>query len=326
LSFLSSELLANLDEHGEMPQDYVLPQEHTPTLIELVTERQEHPADSYEQDKITDVLQWIADARPTPASGPERRRIRSLKVQYEKKLFKGREGAALKQVAEQWSQSGESVRVSAAEKFARMIAGEHAELSEQEEELCLERARYWEQLYLAGRERLTQVVYEVADIIARKDDDIEQKVVFVDHPDLYVLVRMLDEAHEPAQQHIGQAILVLRRRKYTLAYLGQFLLKDTIRSAMAVETARLTADEHEELLKVKNRRRREACLELMRQIALDYFREPFTIRRVPSHMQEEYFKDNIIVPMQSVRGDKEIGGRAEEVLSELQQAYPEYFQ
>jgi len=89
---------------------------------------------------------------------------------------------------------------------------------------------------------------------------------------------------------------------------------------MAVETARLTKSEHEELLREENHRRRIACIELARRIALDYCAEPFQIQGVQAEGSKDFFKANILRPLEAVVEDKEVGTYAQAALDALEQA------
>ncbi len=314
---LFEEILANMSKDGEMRLDYVLPEEHRQTLEAFLNERAAQPRASYEDRKITEVLQWVAEGRPTAAKGPEIRRIKSLQTQYEKKIFAGRERRALEKLAEQWGRSDEPVPRGAAQKFARMLRGKYAELSHEEKQCCLERAKHWEGLYLKGQERLTQVAARLARIIQRDDR-------FLDHPELWDLVRLLYMSHQPARRNLAETIFVLRTRRFILIYLSQFLLKDTINPVMAAETARLTKSEHEALLRDENLRRRLACIELAGRIALDYCREPFEIRGIEEPEREELFKDRIIRALQAVIEDEEVGKQAQQILDAIPDACKEH--
>ena len=309
---LFDELLANIDESGEFADDYRLPSEHRETLKVLIEERREHPSASYEQNKITAVLQWLAEGRPTPARGPEKRRIKALKTKYGKKVFFGAEKRALERIIEQWKTADDPGRSGAALKFAVMLEGRHAELDPEEEELCTERAAQWEELYQTGRLRLAGVVQELAGLIVQKDTSL-------DHPPLYDLVRFLGDHSDVMRQRMAQSVLLLRQRKYVVIYLSQFLLMDSVNPVMAVETPRLTKDEHEELLAQELTRRRLACLDVLLELGLQYCREPFTFQGIdpdPSK-QEKFFRDEVLGTFEVLLKDKQLGSRAEKALDEL---------
>ncbi len=315
---LFEELLANINDMGEMPDDYVLPQQDSEALLALVREREENPVASYEQTKITEVLRWIADGRRTPAMGPEKRRIRSLQVGYEKKRFFGAERRALKSLMREWAQSQDAARRSAAQEFAVMLEGRQTELSTEEAARCSQEADRLEETYMMGRRRLTEGLSHVAGII-------EQQDIFVDHPHLWDLLRLLDHRDDVARRFIADAVVCMRGRKYTLIYLAEFILKDSVNPVMAVETARLTKDEHEQLLAQENRRRRLSCIEVARRIALEHCQRPFQIKGVTQEKQAAFLKDRVIGSLEAVAEDKQVGPRASEVLRELQQPCAQYF-
>ncbi len=316
---LFDELLAHLSSEGEIDLDYQLPAAHARTLDVLIAERLANPSDSYEAGKITDVLEWIQAARPKPAAGPERRRVKSLSLKYGKRLLPRKEKRVLEGIEAQWRLSADSAQQAAADQFARMRDGQHAELSEASRRLCEEEARKSEEQYLTGRTRVTQVIASLVGTIRS-----ERKTLKLDHPVLWDLVRLLQEAHRPARENIAEAVFQLREQHFTLIFLSQFIQKDAINPMMAVETPRLTNDEHEELLKEENLRRRLACIDVAQRIALAYCEEPFTIRKIEPDLQEAFFKDKVIRPLAAVAEDKQVGERASKALAAIQQSCARY--
>lgn len=314
-------LLEHMNESGEMERGFELPAQHAQALRDFLRGRQEHPSESYEEEKITEVLEWIADGASTPAKGPEKRRIKALAGNYGKKVFFGKEANVLSVIAQEWEGSGEELRRSAAEKFAVMLAGEHAELTPEEAALCEERAEYWQALYFHGHRRLAAVIGELVPIVAREKTR-------VDHPHLWDLVRLLDMDDEQVRQSVSGAVLALKERKYILIYLSEFLERAAINPVMAVETRRLSKAEHEEELKEELLRRRLASLDVLRQIGLDYCREPFQIEGIAPGAQEEFFRAKVIATLEGVLRDKhkEIRERAASALEELRKACPRYFE
>ena len=312
---LFAELLANIEENGEMPLDYRLAPEHAQTLQDFLAERRAHPTTSYEDNKVTEVLQWIADGRPTPPKGPERRRVKSLETGYEKKLFFGTEKRTLKALMKQWRTGGNSQEAGAAAKFERMLEGEHAELSPAERKLCEERADRWEQDYLKGRERLSHLAVEMVKAINATS-------VRMDHPDIWDMAQMLEERHDPARKNLMEAVSLLKERRFTFLYLSQFIQRATVNPVLAMETTRLTKDEHETLLIQQNHRRRAACIEVLERIATDYCNKPFTIEGIAADKQKEFFLGNTVETFSAVvedRQDREVGAQAQQALSRLQE-------
>ena len=315
---LLNELLENIRETGEMETSYKLSEESIQTLRELLLERQERPSTSNEEQKITEVLLWLAGGRPTPPVGTEQRRLASLKTRYDKNLFFGAESRVLSMIAEEWEASSDPVRRGVAEKFKLMLRGEPAKLSPEEDKLCSDQAAYWERLYLTGRERLCRVAGELVEIIVR--DGIR-----LDHPNIWDLVRMLDERYEPASRHIVRALITLKANKYTISYLSEAVLRAGVNPVMAVETAKLTKNAHEQLLKEEQLRRRLASLEVMREIARTYCRKEFSIQGVEPGGQDKFFKEKVIRTLKTLINDKQVGERAGAIVDELRKACPQYF-
>jgi len=316
---LFDELLDNMLSSGIMRRDYKLPAQHEAMLAELLGERRANPTTSYEENKITDVLEWLERGRPTIAVGPERRRIKSLKIKYDKKLFFSSEADALRQIQEEWLESGDPVKQGAAEKFAEMLEDQHAKLTPQEQEFCLTRARHWEGLYREGRERLAWVCEDLAGRVAKGD-------IWLDHSEIWDLASLLDVPGETARGHIAKAVLAMRARKFALVYLGEFVETDTVNHVMAIETARLSGPEHEALVREEMRRRRLGALDVLHQIVLQYCRRPFPIEEVPPDEQEEFFKENVVRSLQHVREDKDVGERAGQILDDIEKLRRDYLQ
>jgi len=316
---LFEEILQHMSEDGEMPPVYELPEQHQRTLDDLLKERLADPTRSYEERKITEVVQWLAGGRQTVPKGPERRRIKSLQSKYQKRLFFGEEKETLTMIAEDWSDSTNAARRGAAEKFLLMLDGQHAELTPEEREECLQTARHWEALYLKGRERLSEVAFALVQHVESED-------TFLDHPEIWDMVRLLHEPYAPARRNMAEIVYVLRNRKYVFIYLSEFIKKDTINPVMAVETARLTKDEHEQLLRRQNHTRRLAAIEVVERIATDYCRNPFEMENLQEGQdQDKIFKEKTIQTLESVLEDEDVGSQAQQALKSIREACPQYF-
>ena len=297
----------------------------------------------YEEGKITQVLVWIARGRPTPARGPEERRIGSLAQGYEKKRFFGAEEEALGGVRESWLASQEPGRSAVGEKFALMLEYERLEskhrgeeltpedeeamgellaratLTPEEENLCRERAAHWEESYMQGIERLASVALDMVKLIHQ---DSENRMlaggspVRVDHPHLWDMVRFLDHRSPEVGAIIAEASRIMKGRKYIFVFLSEFIQRREVNPVMAVETARLTKHDHERLLREDLRRLRLAGIEVLADIGAAYYREPFDIQGVEKDAQAAFVGERVIGTLESMLEDKdkEIADRAQEAL------------
>ncbi len=297
----------------------------------------------YEEGKITQVLVWIARGRPTPARGPEERRIGSLAQGHDKKRFFGAEEEALGGVRESWLASQEPGRSAVGEKFALMLEYERLEskhrgeeltpedeeamgellakatLRPEEENLCRERAAHWEESYMEGIERLASVALDMAKLIHQDSENrtrAGESPVRVDHPHLWDMVRFLDHRSPEVGARFAEACRIMKGRKYIFVFLSEFIQRREVNPVMAVETARLTKHDHERLLREDLRRLRLSGIEVLADIGAAYYREPFDIQGVEKDAQAAFVRERVIGTLESMLEDKdkEIADRAQEAL------------
>jgi hypothetical protein len=133
-------------------------------------------------------------------------------------------------------------------------------------------------------------------------------------------------------------VYTLRKRRYTLKYLARGIQKDTVNPVMAVETRRLTKDEHEQLLRRENTRKRLSCIELAKRIALDYCEKKWVVTRhakpdfpflayqkpeLSGPESRQTLKTTIMAALVSVTKDEDVGQQAQEALSWIEEKCPE---
>jgi hypothetical protein len=279
----------------------------------------------YEEQKITGVVQWMAtvESERTPPTGTEKRRVKALQAKYEKKLFVDAEKEVLSEIQAAWAASEDDVKKEAAAEFAKMLEDEYADLPYEQEGVCKEAAHAWEEQYLRGVKRLSIVAGDLVGLIVDKE-------MKLDHPVINNLTRLLRERHKPARDNLKKAVFRLRYRKYTLLFLKDLIAKDRINPVMAVETKRLTKDEHEQLLRRQNHRRRVAIIDVIGDIVADYCETPFDVRRVPAASEEarlseaeiqkresDFVHECTIGALEEQRKDDEIGEMVREELPQL---------
>lgn len=322
---LFAELLSNMGKEGDMDPDYALPAGHADMLAEFVGERKALGSVSYEEQKITEVLEWIADGRPTPAKGPERRRVAALKTGAEKKLFFGREKRALARVIEDWRAADVPVRSSAAEKFGLMLAAESTELTPEEAALCNQVADEQEESFKLGRTRLADSCLRLVKTIEEQSKAREAAgggPLRVDHPVVWDIVRFLDHPYKEVRDPFAKACLVLMKRKYVVIHLSDFIRRKDVNPVMAVETTRLTKSDHERELRHELQRRRLASIGVLKDIGVAYYTEPFNVQGVEPDKQRAFIDQRVIGALESVLDDRdgEVAALAQHALDEVRAA------
>jgi hypothetical protein len=118
---------------------------------------------------------------------------------------------------------------------------------------------------------------------------------------------------------------VLRHNRFTIMFLSTFATKTTVNPFMAVETLRLTAEEHErEMTKANVRRMREA-IRLLARIGCDYMadRQDYVDARTFNISNpDELIRRNVVASIYEVSDDEDVADVAEKALAELRQADP----
>jgi len=126
-------ILDNMEEDGSVDAGFTVDEQMQQILETMVAERRADPEMTYVEDRITDVLEWVAQGHPGQPKGPERRRLAALQEGYAKKVFQSAEAEALRQLAQEWAADPNPVEREAAAAFAEMLAQRRAELSPEAE-------------------------------------------------------------------------------------------------------------------------------------------------------------------------------------------------
>lgn len=307
-----STILQNMDEEGRLDREFVLSSEITEVLSRMAEERIANPELSYAEKRITDVIQWLARGATTRPKGPEKDRLRALQEQLQKKYYVTEEAAALKALIESWNQSSEPLERKAAEHFGLMLQQERTALPSEVARHCGEEADRLEDLYRRGMVRL-------ADASHRMLGKVVQRGMFLDHPHINQYLKLLRHRYEGIRKFVRKGVWILRHDKYTVMFLSDFLDKVNINPVMAVETERLTKEEHERVMRRENNRRRRAALELLTRIVLDYLRNPDPyLPRVED--PDRYLRQHVTHVMEELADDRLLGDRIQQSLAELRQA------
>ncbi|MBS3763831.1 MAG: hypothetical protein KGZ25_11085 [Planctomycetes bacterium] len=325
---LFKSLVENLDLDGDFVEGYEVPEELKDTLAAVQKENTARYTKSYEGQKITEVFQWIARGHKTRPEGPEKRRIHALLSTYEKHLFRDSEKEVLLELSEKWGNSKETLKRDIAANFKRILNDEPAVLTREQEKQCEQAAQEWENLYQKGRRRLCALELKFVRYI-EEHEPVQGIMILtgesLDHPEMWDMVQLLDEPYPGAREQLRDAVFRLRKHKYILIYLKQFIRKDSINPVMAVETTRMTQDEHEALLRRENYRRRLACIAVVGRIVRDYCKQPFDIKGVDLNRaeQREYFKERTVRALESVVEDRRVGEAAQKELQKIKAVCPE---
>jgi len=320
---LIAEVLSHMNARGEFEEGYVLPDKDARTLKELIDERKAEASESYEEQRITEVLEWIAQGHPGQPKGPEHRRIRSLQAELEKRKFRGVEIDAMKEIIELWEQKQQAVYRQAAQKFVKMLQEQPASLSPEEQRVCEQYIRQLKEEYLKGRENLAQVAY----LSLKK---ILDERMFLDHPPRYVMIRLLESPYKPVQDRMADCVMLINQNKFTIEYLAEAAKESSVNPVMAVETATMTKQENEALLREDNIRRRRKAIELLTAIALDWCR-----KRAETNNENPYgldvpdprafFKNNVVEVFREIAEQKDVKDLAAESMARIRAAGPDYF-
>lgn len=259
-------ILANMSDEGALPADFELDDKTQQVLDELVEERRADPEMTYVENRVTDVLAWVAAGRPGQPSGPEKRRLATLQEQLAKKAFLGAEAKALELLTEEWSASADPVPRQAAERFGEMLDGKRTALSEEGASYCLAEADRLEGVYEEGMTRLAEASRRVVEQIV----GLMEKGKRLDHPHIYQYLSLLNHRFSGVREQTAEGAWLLRHNQFTIRFLSFFATKTTINPFMAVETLRLTREEHEREMRRANIRRMRHAVALLGKIGVDY--------------------------------------------------------
>ena len=301
-----------MDEGGGLNQSVLTP-DVVETLRNMVEERRAETELSYAEQRITDVLAWlIQEPRPLP-KGFEKRRLESLLADFQKKDFVGPEVEAVEILITEWDNSDDPVRRDAVPHFRKMLQGEHTAMPDPSVALCRERADYWEQRYLNGMLALARAGKQMLT-------DIVNKNKWIDHPHIYQYISLLRHRGDRVREQISEGVWLIRHRYYTIRFLGTFAARTSINPVMAVETVRLTRDEHEREMRQANVRRVNECMQLLIRVGLDYLqnREQYELPRAED--QDAYVRRYVVHNLELLSEEPGLAQMAQAGLQRLREA------
>lgn len=325
---LIQEILTHMDRDANFAEGYELPRKHATVLKALIEERKKAAYTSYEDKKITQVLEWIAAGWKTSPEGREYRRVKSLQEKYAKRVFLGGEVDALERIVPQWRQKEKKLYREAAQKFEKMLEFVPCSLSPAERQLCERHRSEYKHHYMVGRRNLSELTYEFVK-------DVKSRGLFLDHPPIYVMASLLGSPYDAVRQNMKKCLLELRESRFVIEYLAEFARRSQINAIMAVETEMLTREEHEQLLREENDRRRKEVIPLLTTICMDWVEKRAQMdpedpnRENPFRLNVanpvDFFKFNFINALQ-VMDEEPFRSMAAQSLEEIRAQVPEHFE
>ncbi|MFO7957875.1 MAG: hypothetical protein R6X33_12340 [Candidatus Brocadiia bacterium] len=304
------ELLSRLQPQVEDLEPAEVSDELRTAVREIIARQPPDPRMTYAEHRITEVLLWLARGAQTMATGVERRRMESLLAQYEKKSFVGTEAKALGEIIAEWSNESDEVARQAAEDFQAMLQGEARQLSPEAARLCYRRADALEDLYQRGIMLLCRAGLVMLEKIVENDR-------YLDHPHIYQYLTLLGKRFDDVRQTICDGIWLIRTRYYTIRFLSYFASKTSINPVMAVETVRLTREEHERLMRRANNRRMRESVQLLIRIGLDYMANA---DQYAEQVDDQAVRRYIIHTLEVLRDDERVDDLVAGGLSRLREA------
>ncbi len=309
-------VLEHMGDDGALEEGFELDDDARAVLRDLADERAANPELSYAEDRVTDVVAWLADGAVEPPKGPEKRRMKALLEQYQKRSFMGTEAEALGWLAEEWHGRTEPGAQDAAEQFRLMLADQPAELSSESAALCLAEADGWEELYRQGMVRLANTARQMVDQIVAEGE-------FLDHPHIYQYLSLLEHRFEEVRQQVAEGIWLLRHDRdageFVIRFTSYFATKTAINSSLAVATMRLTREENERQMRRANGRRMREAVRLLGRIGVDYIQNPDAYA-IDVRKPGEFVQTQTVGALESVADEETIADLVAEALAAMRQA------
>ena len=306
------EIADHMDDTGHLLPGFQISPDMLAVLKRMVEERRNAPGMTYAEDRITAVIQWLADGQPTQPIGPEKQRLTGLLGQLGKGLYIGKEAAALKELMAEWKLSKNAPAASAAAKFQTMLDGKRVDLSPEEAEYVSKQAADYEKRFLDGMTRLTEASLKMLDVVLGQS-------MYLDHPHVYQYLTLLGYELDPVRKNVVEGAWQLRHNPYVSIYLAEFVRTTTINPVMAVETERLTKEEHERQMNAQNTLRRRESVSLLARIGMDYIKHPAQYSFGVTDT-DEFVREHITHTLEEVADDETVSDLVVPALKALHEA------
>jgi len=307
------EMVAHMTDTGAVEGDFTVSDEMRAVLAEMAAERRADPEMTYAENRVTEVLEWLAAGHPGQPKGPEKRRMQALQRQLAKTVFVGVEAKALAHLAEEWAESSDARAKEAAVQFSAMLENKKAALSPEAEAYCMERADYWQAQYEEGMHRAASVGLELLDTV------LTEGKKRIDHPHIYQYLSLLGDPVEGVREEVAKGAWLFRGNKFGIRFLSYYGTKTAINPVMAVETVRLTKEEHERKMRRENSDRLRASIELLGRIGADYALNSAEYD-LGVRDQDAYMRTFVVHALQQLKDERSVGALAEQALDAVRQA------
>lgn len=261
------------------------------------------------------VLKLFNREWPGEPKGFERVRVRRLLDNYEKKQLRGSERAGLQQVILDWQKSDVAGRKNMVPKLQKVVAGQPASFTAEEVEVCRTSADKLEDQYRKGCIEVARTLREIVVVLAAAHKRVS-------HPVLYEFTVLLGYKYPEVRDVVSEIIYDLRYHKHVILFLSNQALRSKINPVMAVETAKLTKEEHERILRAENTRRRLAAMELLGRVEIRFCQKPFTLltargNEVSIERAKEIMEFNCMRTLQALREDPSVRAEATRILDAI---------
>ncbi len=302
----------HMDDTGHLLPNFAITPEMLDVLKKMVQVRRNTAGMTYAEERITSVLEWLADGRPGQPTGRERQRLQGLLSQLDKKVYVGTERDAMTALQAEWAQSSDAVARKAAAAFQKMLDDQVTSLTPEEAAYVGKEADSYEQAYHAGMTNLAQASLDMLGQIVKEN-------LFLDHPHIFQYLTLLGYQYDPVRALVVEGGWDLRHIRFTVIYLSEFLRTTTINPVMAVETERLTKEEHERQMVEQNTLRRRESAKLLGRIGLDYL-----AHRTDYHFdvpdQDEFVRERVIHALEESADDEAVADLVAPALKALHEA------
>lgn len=306
------QIIQHMDDTGHLLPGFQVTPDMLAVLKRMVEERRNTPGLTYAEDRITAVLQWLAEGQPGQPIGPEKQRLNGLLGQLNKKLYVGKEAAALTDLIKEWKSSKDAPAASAAGKFQTMLTGKRIELSPDEAEYVTTQAADYQKRFQDGMTRLAQAARTMLDEVLRRN-------IYLDHSHIYQYLTLLGYELDPVRGNVVEGAWALRQNPYVAIYLAEFVRTTTINPVMAAETERLTKEEHERQMNAQNTLRRREAVRLLARTGMDYVAHPDQYSFGVAD-PDEFVREQIAHTLEEVADDETVADLAGPSLKALRDA------
>ncbi len=143
--------------------------------------------------------------------------------------------------------------------------------------------------------------------------------LYLDHPHIFQYLTLLGYQYDPVRAQVEQGAWQLRHSRFTIIYLSEFVRTTTINPVMAVETERLTKEEHERQMNEQNVLRRRESVTLLGKIGLDYIahRGDYDLN-APD--KDEFIREHLTHTLEEAAEDEAVADLVAPALKDLREA------